>query len=116
MIVSAVASVHENVEQRAGQNDQPGEPPEQVRTMFGDQVEGANGKKAPQRDGRGGDAARRLVVMIGVSFARRHDRSTFLEMSGPVYGAVRGRPTMSRHEVVDLNLGYSFGRFRCGLR
>lgn len=53
MVVATVASVHENVEQRTGQDDQPWQPPEQVSTMLGDQVEGANGKKAPQRDGRG---------------------------------------------------------------
>lgn len=53
VVVATVASVHENVEQRTGQDDQPWKPPEQVRTMLGDQVEGANGKKAPQRDGRG---------------------------------------------------------------
>lgn len=47
LVVSTVASVHEDVQQRTGQNDQPWQPSKQVRTMFGDQVEGSDGEEAP---------------------------------------------------------------------
>ena len=46
MVVSAVASVHEEVEERTSQNYQP-QPPEQMGPMLGNQVKGADGQEPP---------------------------------------------------------------------
>ncbi len=47
MVVSAVASVHEEVEERTSQNYQPRQPPEQMGPMLGNQVKGADGQDPP---------------------------------------------------------------------
>jgi|TARA_R110002051_G_scaffold164546_1_gene235495 hypothetical protein len=47
MVVSAVASVHEEVEERTSENYQPRQPPEQMGPMLGNQVKGADGQKSP---------------------------------------------------------------------
>jgi hypothetical protein len=47
MVVSAMASVHEDVEERTSENYQPRQPPEQMGLMLGNQVKGADGQKPP---------------------------------------------------------------------
>lgn len=74
VVVATVASVHENMEQRTGQDDQPRQPPQQVRSMLGDQVEGADGEETPERYGCSGGPPRRMIVVARLSRIACHIR------------------------------------------
>lgn len=50
LIVPAVPAMHEDVKQRAGEDQQPRQPAKKVCPMFRDQVEGSEGEEAEKGD------------------------------------------------------------------
>jgi hypothetical protein len=48
--VSPVPAVHKDMQQRAGEQDQPWEPPEEMRPMFGDQIKPGDREKGDRDD------------------------------------------------------------------
>lgn len=124
MIVTAVASVHENVQKWTSENYQPRQPPKQMGTMLGDQIEGTNGHEPPQRNGRGGDAPRRLIVVAGLSSGGCHNllwtfctakfrgdagsAASDSKPAGSAPASVAGWSTMFAPRSKNLDLCYSF--------
>jgi hypothetical protein len=68
-----MASVHEQVQQRAGKDEKEGQPAQEMRAMFRDQVEGGDRQEAVERNIRRAEATRPLLLVIHVIGVRFHD-------------------------------------------
>ena len=65
-IVSSVPAVHEHVHQRAGQEQQEGQGPEKVGTVFAEKKVRSDSAEYEKSDGIPGAPERRRVVLVGL--------------------------------------------------
>ncbi|MFZ5690003.1 MAG: hypothetical protein ACOY5F_01975 [Pseudomonadota bacterium] len=65
--------MHEQVQERAEKNDEEGQPAQEMRAMFCDQVESGDRQEAVERNIRRAKAARPLLLMVDVVGVRFHD-------------------------------------------
>jgi hypothetical protein len=64
--VSSVSAVHEHVHQRAGQQQQEGQGPEEVGTVFAEKKVRGDSAEHEQSDGIPGAPERRRGVLVGL--------------------------------------------------
>ena len=65
--MSTVTAMHEEMHQRAGEQEQPGKPSQEMRPMLGDEVETGKDEKSDKNDVCAGDRGTLLAAaMIAV--------------------------------------------------
>lgn len=79
--MTSMFSMHEDVKERAKQNDQPRKPAQKMGTMLRDEVEAGNRKEADQGDGGGSGPAALLLASIAMMWILFHATS----MIGSIY-------------------------------
>jgi len=75
-VMSAVTAMHEEMHQWAGEEEQPGKPPQEVGPMLGDEIEASNDEKADKYD-IGAKAVATLLAGVVVSVI--HPRLLYCE-------------------------------------
>jgi hypothetical protein len=71
--VATMLSVHEHVQERASKDEEEGQPAQEMRAMFRDQVESGDCQEAVERNIRRAKAAQPLLLMVRVVGVRFHD-------------------------------------------
>ena len=71
--VPTMFSMHEHMQERASKDEKPGQPAQQMRAMFRDQVECRDRQKAVQSNVRCAEAVRRFLLVIHVVGVRFHE-------------------------------------------